>query len=455
MNKTITKPKNKEEIKEIKNVPYQLLDGWKWVRLGEIAEINPQKSEILKNINIKSNAPFKVSFIPMNYVDDIKGEIIKHDEKNINEVYKGYTYFKNRDIIFAKITPCMENGKCAIAEGLINGIGFGSTEFHVIRVKEKIFNKLIWFYLRLEKIRNEATKLFTGAVGHKRVPKEFLENLLIPLPFKNGKPDLEKQKQIVGRVETIFKEINKAITLQQKALENTKKLFESVLYKIFKEAEEDKENWKWMKLEEIAEQKKFSIVDGPFGTQLQKKHYKKQGIPLVRILNIKYGLIFDEKNLVYISENDFARLQRSAVYPNDILLAKTGATIGKVCLFPSKYKRGLITSSCAKISVNKHLFSHKFIAYLIRSKPIQKNILGISTGATRNSLTLSLIKNLILPIPIKDGKPDLEKQKQIAEYLDNLHNKIKQLEELQQIQIEKFKQLKESILNKAFKGELV
>ena len=80
----------------------------------------------------------------------------------------------------------MENGKCAIAKNLKNGIGFGSTEFHVIRVGEDIYNKWVWHFLRFSKTREEAKKHFTGAVGHKRVPADFLKNLLThlaPDPF--------------------------------------------------------------------------------------------------------------------------------------------------------------------------------------------------------------------------------------------------------------------------------
>ena len=435
MFKTITKPKNKEEIEEIKNVPYPLPEGWKWVRLGEVS-----------NIIMGQSPPSST------YNKEKKGLLFYQGKKEFGE-----KYLKSSDIY------CSEPKKIAIPNDILISVRAPVGDVNIVKIKCSIGRGLAIIRkgenITLEYLFNYLKSIENKWPGKgstfKGIKKDDLKKLLIPLPFKNGKPDLEKQTQIVERIETIFKEVDKAITLRQKAFEDTKKLFESVLNKIFKEAEEDKDNWKWMKLGEIAEQKKFSIVDGPFGTQLQKKHYKKHGIPLVRILNIKYGLIFDEKNLVYISENDFARLQRSAVYPDDILLAKTGATIGKVCLFPSKYKKGLITSSCAKISVNKQLFSPKFIAYLISSEPIQKDILGISTGATRNSLTLSLIKNLILPIPYKNNQPNLEKQKQIAEYLDDLHNKIKQLEDLQQIQIEKFKELKESILNKAFRGELV
>jgi len=100
----------------------RLPEGWRWVRLGEVSQINPSKKEIERlsdNIN--------VSFIPTDAIDERRGKIITQETRKLNQVKKGYTFFKEKDVIFAKITPCMENGKCAIAKKLTNGVGFGST----------------------------------------------------------------------------------------------------------------------------------------------------------------------------------------------------------------------------------------------------------------------------------------------------------------------------------------
>jgi len=157
--------------------PYKLPEGWRWVRLGEVTKINPSKKEIRE---ISDDT--EVSFVPMDAVDDKKGEIISPEIRKLKDVRKGYTYFGEGDVIFAKITPCMENGKCAVAKNLTNGLGFGSTEFHVIRALNNISSNWVYFYLRQRSTRDEAVKYFTGSVGQQRVPKEFLKNLQIPLP---------------------------------------------------------------------------------------------------------------------------------------------------------------------------------------------------------------------------------------------------------------------------------
>ena len=421
--------------------PYALPKGWQWVKLGEVCEINPSKKEITSISN-----DLEVSFIPMDAVDEGKGEIVNSEIRKIKEVRKGYTYFKEEDVIFAKITPCMENGKCAIAKNLVNKLGFGSTEFHVIRPLNSVLSEWIWFYLRQQHIREEATKYFTGSVGQQRVPKEFLENLLLPLP------PLPEQKRIVARIEALFSKIDEIKRLRKEANDLAKTLLQSALHEVFSKA--DEKGWKWVRLGEIVKKDKFSIVDGPFGTQLHTSDYVSSGVPLIRIKNFKYNFEFDESDLKFISEEKFEELKRSAVFPGDIILAKTGATIGKVCIFPSKFEKGLITSSCAKISVDRNIVDNKFVIFALATEKVQKQILILSSGSTRPSLTLSQVADLEIPLPFKNGQPALDEQKRIIAYLDTIQQKAQTLQKLQTETEKEIERLRETILHKAFRGEL-
>ena len=116
------------------------------------------------------------------------GYIINMVDKKYASVRNGsYTYFANGDILIAKITPCMENGKCALVNGLTNSIGFGSSEYHVFRIdSSKISKEMVFAYLNRESIRKEAVKHFTGSSGHRRVPVSFYEALEVPR-FHNEK----------------------------------------------------------------------------------------------------------------------------------------------------------------------------------------------------------------------------------------------------------------------------
>jgi len=104
------------------------------------------------------------------------------EEKPLNQVYKGYTYFKEEDIIFTKVTPSMENGNFAIAKNLINGIGFGSSEYHIVRCQKNVYNKLVWLFFRSDFLKEIAKKTMRGSGGLQRVPKEFFDKQTIPLP---------------------------------------------------------------------------------------------------------------------------------------------------------------------------------------------------------------------------------------------------------------------------------
>lgn len=144
--------------------------------LKKFVEINPSKSE-LKELNDND----MVSFIDMASVS-VNGYVEVMQEKAYSEVKSGYTYFRNGDIIIAKITPCMENGKCALVEKLTNNVGFGSTEFHVFRCGESLSNRYLFALLNTDNIRYLASRNMKGSSGHRRVPDTFYSSMEIPVP---------------------------------------------------------------------------------------------------------------------------------------------------------------------------------------------------------------------------------------------------------------------------------
>lgn len=132
-----------------------------------------------------------VSFVPMAAVDETSGTIRDRLERKFSEVRKGYTHFMDGDVLFAKITPCMENGKAAIATDLTGGIGFGSTEFHVLRAKKMVLPEWLCYFVRQPAFRIEAKRNFTGTAGQQRVPTTFVSSATIPVP------PLTEQRRIV------------------------------------------------------------------------------------------------------------------------------------------------------------------------------------------------------------------------------------------------------------------
>ncbi len=180
-----------------------------------------------------------------------------------------------------------------------------------------------------------------------------------------------------------------------------------------------------VKLGEVVSDNKFAIVDGPFGTQLHASDYTESGIPVIRITNITRSNSFDDKNLVYISEQKYNELKRSSVSTGDILLAKTGATIGKVAIFDGNDK-GIIASSCAKISINPNKANNKWVLFYLSTQEGQTQIISGSSGSTRNSINLKQIANVKIPLP---PLPTQHKIVDILEGADNLRKLRKQADE--------------------------
>lgn len=199
------------------------LSSWENGILMDFCKINPKK------INTKEfDDDMIVSFIPMPCVSDIWGKIIKKELRKLGEVKKGYTNFCEGDVLFAKITPCMENGKSAIVDKLENDIGFGSTEFYVLRCDEnKLNNKYLHYFVRQKTFRDEAKGEMTGAVGQQRVPKTFLEN------YKMKVPTIEEQQEIVNILDELLAKYNKIKNLEQQ-LEKIELLKKAILAKAFR-----------------------------------------------------------------------------------------------------------------------------------------------------------------------------------------------------------------------------
>lgn len=206
----------------------ELPEGWQLKRIADMADVNPK-------IPNKGSIPdsMDVQFLPMKLVEEVSGKINLTELRLYGEVKKGYTPFINDDVIFAKVTPCMENGKIAVVDKLRNGIGFGSSEFHVIRSKGEVKSQYLFNFLVQERFRSEAENSMTGAVGLRRVPKQFIENYLLPVPPDNVQDlviqEIESRLSVCDKIEeTITNSLQQSEALRQSIL---KKAFEGKLVK--------------------------------------------------------------------------------------------------------------------------------------------------------------------------------------------------------------------------------
>ena len=138
-------------------------------------------------------------------VEAESGKIDVSAKRRFSEVEKGYTAFKENDVLFAKITPCMENGKMAVVPEVHGGIGFGSTEFHVLRPAKGVVPEYLYYFVSSKSFRMNAEHNMTGAVGQRRVPTTYFSQADVPFP-----PAAE-QRRIVGKVEELFSELDEGV----------------------------------------------------------------------------------------------------------------------------------------------------------------------------------------------------------------------------------------------------
>jgi type I restriction enzyme, S subunit len=174
--------------------PWELPEGWVWARLGDACQINrsPSFDDLPDNLEIP--------FVPMASVAEESGSVDFSQRRRVSDLRSGYTRFRSGDVLFAKITPCMENGKSAPVPEIPGGLGAASTEFHTLR-SEALEPRYLWYWLVRRAFRADAQRNMRGAVGQLRVPLDYLSDTQVAIP------PLAEQRRIVARIDALFTEM--------------------------------------------------------------------------------------------------------------------------------------------------------------------------------------------------------------------------------------------------------
>lgn len=395
----------------------KLPKGWDWVKIIDVSEINPKLSN-------KNQLPkeMEVQFLPMKLVEATINKIHLTETKKISEVFKGsYTPFIDGDVIFAKVTPCMENGKIAIANKLKNGVGFGSSEFHIVRAKEQILNKFLFHYIVQDRFRNEAANEMTGAVGLRRVPKQFIENSLIPLP------PLETQQIIVSKIEELFSELDKGIEDLKTAQLQLKTYRQSVL------------KWAFEGKKKAPIGQLFDFVGGGTPSK-QVPNYWVGDIPWASVKDVKRDYLNDTVDR--ISEEGLKNSSANIANKDEVILI-TRISPGKAII------TNIRTAINQDLKVVKPKFetTSKFIFYVFQA--IEKECVKKSNGTTVLGINLTSLKEIQVP------NLKIEEQNLIVQEIESRLSVADKMEENITQSLQQAEALRQSILKKAFSGELV
>lgn len=400
--------------------------SWPLVKLTEVAEINPRCPKDIDEEQM-------VSFVAMASASE-EGLLLSEEPRILKDTKKGFTYFERDDVLLAKITPCFENGKTLRPHQISNKVGFGSTEFHVVRANlNKLDPTYLFYLLWSDAFRFLGTNAMAGAAGQKRVGTPFLKQLEIPLP------PIDEQKRIAEI-------LDKADAIRQKrkqAIDLADEFLRSVFLDMFGDPVTNPKGWEKKPLVELATQDKRAIVDGPFGASLKTDEYIESGVPVIRINNIRERKFVNE-NFKYITEEKYEELKRSSVEKNDVLVARVGHTIGKACVFEQKFKALLSTTGVCKITCEQSKIHHGFLEALWANGSFQKYIKGFAKGAGQPYYNLTTIKAFeIIKPPLELQHRYIELSQQVAFAVDRAECSYEQLENIFQ-----------SLNQKAFSGQL-
>ncbi len=349
-------------------------------RLGDVCSINP-KPDLLDDT-------LQVSFVPMQKVSET-GDIDVSEIKLFREVKKGFTAFRDGDVLLAKITPCLENGKGAIAKGMFNGVGFGSTEFHVLRPNySEITSEWLFYMTSWEVFRKECEIHMTGSAGQKRVPKAFLDEYEIRIPT------LDEQQNIVR----VLDRICNLISLRKQQLAKLDELVKARFMEMFGDP--------------VLNQKKFlcyrvnDVIEFQGGSQPDKKYFEymptADNIRLIQIRDYK-----SDRYKTYIPKS----LAKRFCTADDIMIGRYGPPIFQIL-------SGIEGSfNVALMKAIPQMGNKEFIRQYLKQECLLKYLEGLSKRtAGQDGIQMDKLKAYPLPFP------PIELQNEFANFSEQIGN---------------------------------
>ncbi len=437
-------PKTKSSgIEWLGDVP----EHWEVRRLKFAIRTNPVKSEI-----VEVSGDSLVSFVPMDAVGEYGGMNLEK-EKMVDEVYTGYTYFADGDVVIAKITPCFENGKGAIAAGLKNGIGFGTTEFHVLRA-EKSCDRRFLFYLTISHpFRKIGASEMLGAGGQKRVPEDFIKNLTLGMPpvseqraiaefldRKTGQID-----QLIGKKKELIQKLNEqrsalitaAVTgkLQSEIGNPHSPMCDSGIAWLGKIPE----HWNVRRLKFLTK-----VIGGGTPSTGNSKYWNGD-IPWVSPKDMKSDLIDSAQD--NITELGAAESATKVVQPNTVLIVVRSGIL-RHTIPVARNTVAVALNQDMKGFTPENGLTPEYLHLLIVGNQKQLLPLWSKPGCTVESLEVELMMNTGIPAP------PVQEQQAIAEYLDEKTGKIDGLIRKTETAIQTLEEYRTALITAAVTGKI-
>jgi type I restriction enzyme S subunit len=415
--------KNIEEDGEVIQGPYDLPEGWKWVKLKDIVirvQYGLSKTMNSEKIGLPIIRMNNLTYDGFLDLSDLKYVNIENEIANKYMLEKGDILFNrtnSRDLV-GKTTVFNQDGKFVFASYLIR----------VIVDRNKAIPEYISMYLNSRRVKEIFFRIARPAVQMANINAKELCSIEIPLP------PLEEQKRIVSRLEQLINRAEEAKRLRKLAKEEAEKIMQAALNKVFSKAEE--EGWEWVKLGEIS---KISAGGTP---KRSIKEYWNGDIPWVKISDIpEDGLVLDTEEK--ITEEGLTN-SSAKIFPRGTILFSIFATIAKVGILGID---AATNQAIAGIQIKDvQIIDQKYLFYCLKSFGF--SLLTVGRGMAQRNINQTILRSLKIPFP------SLEEQKRIVTYLDKISKTVEYLKRFQQKTNEELEKLVPSILDKAFKGGL-
>lgn len=350
------------------------------VRLGEVVQLSP-KPEMG---GLKSHE--SVAFLAMADVGD-DGSVLNVQRRPIADVVKGYTAFRNGDVLLAKISPCFENGKAALVKGLFSDMGFGSTEFHVLRPSEEIDARYLFHLVWNPIFRSKGQQRMTGSAGQKRLPAAFVRDFEVDLP------SITEQKRIatiLDKAQSIWRKREQAFLLSNEFLRSS-------FLEIFGDPAKNPKGWPVVTIRDL-------VSSVSYGTS-KKTNEGKGKYPVLRMNNLTYSGQIDMASLKYV-DLDPLEEPKYLARRGDVLFNRTNSKdlVGKTAVYESDEPMA-IAGYLVRVRTNDDANPHYLSGFLnsVYGKQLLKSMCKSIIGmANINAQELQSIRIMIPPRSVQD-----------------------------------------------------
>lgn len=409
-------------------------NGWAEACIDDIAEVNPGRLG-----GIAADA--QISFVPMSAVSDIDGEIVSPTIRPYDEVSKGYTQFRDGDVIFAKITPCMENGKIAVVRALEGGVACGSTEFHVVRPLGDISPDFLWRYLRQKSFRNDAEASMTGAVGQRRVPANFLKEHSLNLP------PLPEQRRIVAKIDSLTGKSRRARDHLDHIPRLLEKYKQAILAAAFRgDLCTKRRSPKLLPLSEF-----IDSLDQGWSPKCASEPAGLNDWGVIKTTAIQSVQFLPQENKRL--PTDLKPRPGIVINAGDVLITRAGprSRVAISCLVTEDHPKLMLCDKAYRLRINQEMADPAFVTYMLNTPQCLSELEVIKTGISDSGLNLTQGKFMALGIPAFS----LPEQSEIVSRIQSAFVWVDRLAADATSARKLIDHLDQSVLAKAFKGELV